>query len=202
MQSLEIAVFEAKDPEGFADRHARLHAQLGDLFKGYVTSVGLRSATEPGVYADVVLWADEASAHAAAAAMSEVEALAWFHPEIAVVRHFGHLPAPDHAAATMADVAAAQLVELAVVRPADLPAFVVAHTALHEEHLDGLAEIAAHLRLGPGADGVVGDLNGWSDPAAMETVAPMMAAKPELAAVFDEGNEMVVFEAFETDVMP
>ena len=77
MQSLEIAVYEAKDPEGFVERQGRLHEQVGTVFDGYVTSLGLRSTVEDGVFADLVLWADETAAVAAAEALPMTEELAW-----------------------------------------------------------------------------------------------------------------------------
>ncbi len=202
MQSLEIAVYEAKDPEGFVDRQAELHQQVGRAFDGYVRSVGLRSTVEDGVFADLVLWADEPAAVAAAEALPATEELAWLHGELGEVRFFGHLPAPGGAAAALAGVAGAPVVELVVVRPTAIEDFVTAHRALHDEHLDAADAVIGHLRLGPSGDGLVGDVNGWRDGAAMEATAPAMAAKPELAPVFDERNEVVVFHSFTTNVSP
>lgn len=202
MQSLEIAVYEAKDPGGFVDRQARLHEQVETSFEGYVRSVGLRSSIEPGVFADLVLWADEPAALAAAQALPATEELAWLHSELGEVRFFGHLPASDGAAKTLATVGPAPVIELVVVRPAAIDEFVDAHRILHDHHLDGADPVVAHLRLGPSSDGLVGDVNGWRDGAAMEAMAPAMAGRPELAPVFDERNEMVVFHSFTANVTP
>ncbi len=202
MQTLEIAVYEAKDPEGFIDGQARLHEQVGAVFDGYVTSLGLRSTVEDGVFADLVLWADETAAVAAAESLPATEELAWLHGELGEVRFFGHLPAPEAAAETLAALGAAPVVELVVVRPIEVDAFVDAHRILHDRHLEAAEPVVAHLRLAPNGDGLVGDVNGWRNGAAMEAMAPAMAARPELAPVFDERNEMVVFHSFSTNVRP
>ena len=200
MQSLEIAVFEARDPEAFVDRQVELHEQVGKVFDGYVTSLGLRSVSTPELFADLVLWDDEAAATAAAEAMPTTPELAWLHDELAAVRWFGHLDAAVDASDLLATIGGALVVELVLVRPVETDAFALAHRRLHAalEEVDG---VSAHLRLLRNGDGVVGDVNGWRDEAAMAETGPAMAARSELAPVFDERNEMVLFEAFSANVV-
>lgn len=201
MSSLEIAVFEAKDPDGFAARQARLHAQLREVFDGYLGSIGLRSATEPGVFADLVLWESADAALAAVAALPEREEFSWFHEELRAVRYFGHAE-PSADLDVLALLASAPVVELVLVRPADPAAFDAAHVVLHDRYLERVDEVLAHVRLRANADGVAGDVNGWTSADAMQAVAPATMEQPELAPVFDPSNEVIMFMPFTTTVAP
>lgn len=197
---LEIAVYTTTDPDALVERHHRLHDQLATTFPGHLASLGLRSTTEPDLFADVVLWSDHDAATAAAAALPATESLAWFPPLIDEVRFFDHLapagstanPAPAGAIATLNRLADAPLVELITLRPAGPAAFAEANARLHE-HLGAADTVVADLRLGPNDSKLVGDLIGWTGPEAMEETASAMMARPELAPVFDETNEMLVF---------
>ena len=201
MHSLEIAVFEARDPDGFAGRQAKLHAQLRDLFDGHVASIGLRSLSEPQVFADLVLWESLDAAEAAAAALQEIEDLAWFRQEIGPIRFFDHLQ-PSAGDDALAQVAEAPVVEVVLSKPRHLAAYVTAHATLHNDHLDAADSVVSHLRLLPNANGITGDVNGWTSADAMMEMAPAMMQRPELAPVFDERNEMMLFMPFTTNVMP
>ena len=201
MQSLEIAVFEAVDPEGFAGKQAKLHAQLRDLFEGFVGSIGLRSQTEPRVFADLVLWKSTAAAEAATAAIGEMEELSWFHHELGAIRFFDHLQ-PSAGMAVLGEVASAPVVEVVLVKPTDPEAFESAHATLHDDHLDAADTVVAHVRLLANANGVAGDINGWTSGEAMAAMGAAMMERPELAPVFDERNEMILFMPFTKNVRP
>lgn len=199
MQSIEIAVFEASDPERFVVKQHDLHRSLGSLFGGYVASIGLRSATEPNVFSDVVLWESDDAAQAAAAAIGEVEELAWFHPEIASVRFFDHLAPVQDARASLATIGAAPVAEIVLLKPANVDGFAAAHEALHAEL--AIAEVVvAELRLDMNENGVVGDLNAWTTPDAMHEMGSQMMARSEFGPVFDPDNEMVLFMPFTVNV--
>ena len=201
MQVVEIAVFEANDPEGFALKQPKLHAQLRDLFEGYVGSLGLRSRAEAGVFADVVLWESVEFAQAAAAAMGDLAELAWFSGELGTIRFFDHLP-PAGDWDAIVNAAMAPVVEIVLVKPVDPVAFASAHASLHEDHLDKADAVVSHLRLLANANGIAGDFNGWRDHDAMEAMGPAMMERPELAPAFDEANEMLLFMPFTVNVMP
>jgi hypothetical protein len=201
MQVVEIAVFEANVPEGFALKQPKLHAQLGDLFEGYVGSLGLRSQAEAGVFADVVLWESVECAQAAAAAIGDHAELAWFNDELGTIRFFDHLqPAGNWEA--IVNAAQAPVVEIVLVKPADPAAFATAHASLHDDHLDSADAVISHLRLLTNANGIAGDLNGWTGHDAMEVMGPALMERPELAPAFDEANEMLLFMSFTVNVMP
>ena len=195
MPTLELAVFEVKDAEEFAGRHAGLHAQLSALFKGYVSSIGLRSATEPEVFADVVVWESTRSAMAAAEAMQTAEDLAWFRDELGPIRFFDHFEPLDEVE-RLDELASGSVVELVLVRPSDPHAFATAQAQLHAEHLADADTVTAHLRLARNENGIAGDVNGWTSAGAMEAMGPAMMELPELASVFDDDNEVVLFMPF------
>lgn len=201
MQSLEIAVFEASDPEGFVAKHGDLHRALPNLFDGVVTSLGLRSATEPNVFADVVLWASADQAKAAAAALPETEELAWFQAELASIRFFDRFAPSREASEVLARVAGAPVAELVFLKPAKVDGFAAAHEALHVE-LANADVVVEELRLEMNHNGIVGDVNAWTTPDAMEEMGAKMMAKPEVAPMFDPNNEMLVFMPFTVNVVP
>lgn len=195
MQSLEVAVYEAAEPDGFAAKQADLHRTIASLFGGYVGSLGLRSVSDPKVYADIVLWESAETAGAAAAALPEKEELAWFPPEIAAMRFFDHFaPARDGASALSA-IGRAPVIEVVLLKPALTDGFAAVHTALHAE-LAAADVVVEELRLEMNDNGVVGDVNGWTTPEAMEQLGPVMMAKPELTLMFNPENEMVLFMPF------
>ena len=200
MQTLEIAVYEATDPDGFAAKQGELHRSLATTFDGYVTSLGLRSATERQVYADLVLWASADAAASAAAALPEREDFAWFATELGPIRFFDHLHPAGDAVVALDAIASAPVVEVVLVKPTEAEPFDAAHSALHAE-LAVAEVIVGELRLARNDNGVAGDVNGWTTPDAMEEMGPLMMAKPELAPVFDPANEMLLFMPFATNVV-
>lgn len=200
MQSLEIAVFEAVDPDGFAAKQGDLHRALASLFDGYVASLGLRSATDPTVFADVVLWECETAAQTAAAALGETEELAWFASEIAEIRFFDHLAPARDAQAALASIGAAPVVEIVLMKPGVADGFAAAHQALHAE-LAAADALVEELRLEMNGNGVAGDLNGWTAGDAMEQLGSTMMARSEFQPVFDPENEMLLFMPFTTIVV-
>lgn len=103
--SIELAVYEAKDPERFGARQIDLHRSIAELMPGYVTSVALRSATEANVFVDLVVWEDHAAATAASEKLPHTPELAWLHDELATIRFFGHLDPTDGTADVVATVA-------------------------------------------------------------------------------------------------
>lgn len=200
MQSLEIAVFEAVDPDGFAAKQGDLHRALASLFDGYVASLGLRGVTDPTVFADVVLWESETAAQTAAAALGETEELAWFASEIAEIRFFDHLAPARDARAALSSIGAAPVVEIVLMKPAVAEGFAAAHQALHAELL-AADVVVEELRLEMNGNGVVGDLNGWTAGDAMERMGPTMMARSDFQPVFDPENEMLLFMPFTTNVV-
>ena len=60
--------------------------------------------------------------------------------------------------------------------------------------------MTAHLRLGRNENGIAGDVNGWTNAGAMEAMGPAMMELPELASVFDDDNEVVLFMPFAASV--
>ncbi len=203
MGTLEIAVYEVVDPDGFAGKQEKLHGQVRDLFDGYVASIGLRSVSEPNVFADVVLWLSLDAARAAAAALPERKELAWFPPELGPIRFFDHVePATPVTAADLAATASSPVVELVLLKPVEPETFAAAHARLHTEHLAAAEVVTSHLRLVTNDNGVAGDLNGWARPEAMEEMGSAMMELPDLSPVFDEENEMVLFMPFATTVLP
>jgi hypothetical protein len=199
MPSLEIAVFEAVDADGFARKQEDLHRALASLFDGYVGSLGLRSVSEPSVYADLVLWESATAARVAADAIGDKEELAWFQREIAGIRFFDHLSPAAHAQATLTTIGEAPVVELVLVKPAaSADEFGAAHEALHVE-LAASEVVVGELRLELNDKGVAGDVNGWADVEAMEEMGPIMMARPEFGPVFDQENELVLFMPFVTN---
>ncbi len=195
MQSLEVAVYEAADPDGFAAKQADLHRTIASLFGGYVGSLGLRSVSDPTVYADIVLWESAESAGLAAAALPEKEELAWFPPEIAAMRFFDHFAPARDAASALSVIGTAPVIEMVLLKPAVTAGFAAAHTALHAE-LAAVDVVVEELRLEVNDNGVAGDVNGWTAPEAMEQMGPAMMAQPELAPMFNPENEMVLFMPF------
>ena len=201
MQSLEIAVFEASDPDGFVAKQTDVHRLLGSLFDGYVTSLGFRSVAEPNVFADVVLWESADAAKAAAAALPDTPELAWFPPEIADLRFFEHLAPAREASDALTNIGGAPVAEIVLLKPAMLDGFVEAHEALHVE-LANADVVVEELRLEINDNGVVGDLNAWTTADAMQEMAPQMMAKAELAPMFNPENEMMLFMPFMVNVAP
>lgn len=200
MQSLEIAVFEAADPNGFAAKQGDLHRALASLFDGYVGSLGLRSATDPSVFADVVLWESETAAQTAAAALGAMDELAWFASEIAGIRFFDHLVPARDAQAALASIGSAPVVEIVLMKPAVADRFTAAHQALHAE-LAATDVVVDELRLEMNGNGVAGDLNGWTAGDAMQQLGSTMMARSELQPLFDPENEMMLFMPFTTNVV-
>ena len=198
MQSLEIAVFEAADPDGFAHKQAKLHRTLASSFDGYIGSLGLRSLSEPMVYVDAVLWESTEKATVAADAAQASKEFAWFRDELAAIRFFDHLTPAREATASLAAVGAAAVVEVALVKPSGLEGFAAAHSELHRA-LRAADVVVEELRLEVNKNGVGGDLNGWTHPTAMEEFAPKMMARPDLAPMFDPENEVLLFMPFETN---
>lgn len=199
--ALEVAIYEAKDPDRFVGRQAQLHARLGHDFDGYCGSIGLRALSDPNVFADLVLWESMPAAVAAADAIQEMEAFSWMAEELGPIRYFGHFDAAIGPEALSA-AAAAPLVEIVLVRPAAPEPFAEAHRLLHDTHLSAADSVVSNLRLARNGDGVAGDVNGWTGQEAMDEMGPRMMSRPELAPVFDEANEMVVFLPFAATMNP
>ncbi len=195
VNALEIAVFQAKDPNTFVAKQPDVHRLLGELFDGYVASLGLRSASDPAVFADLVVWSSTEAATAAAASLGDQPELAWFHDEVESIRFFDHFDTElDNEMLTTLSTAPA--IELALLKPADAGAFAVAQQSLHTNHLAHSDQVISNTVLSLNSSGVTGDLMGWMSAGAMESMAPKMMAEAELVPVFDPANEMMLFMAF------
>ena len=195
----EIAVYEAKDPEGFAIDQLRLHEMLGS-FLAFVRSVSLRSASEVAVFADVVVWESLEAAKAAAEELQSRPDMAWFGEALGPIKCFDHFEADMDPVEQFERLESAPVLELVVIRPGDADAFQAAQAVLHDQRLEARDGVVGHVRLPVNANGLAGDFIGWRDHAAMEQTGAAMMDDPALAPVFSDTNEPVVFVTFERTV--
>jgi hypothetical protein len=191
---IEVAVFEAREPESFTAQQAALHDALG-AFDGFVSAVPLRGIDEPSVFADLVVWHDLDAALAAAGAVGSRPDLAWFHDALGAIRLFTHVRPFDDPSEVLTASSAAPVVEIVAYRPADPEPQRAAHRLLHERHLPAAQGVVAHTGF-VGDDGLVGDLIGWVDAAAHERTGATLMPVPELSPIFDPANDVVVFGLF------
>jgi hypothetical protein len=194
---IELAVYEVHDPDRYRTRQADLHAALAE-FDGFVTSIGLAGRGDSSLFADVVVWRDLPAAQAAADSLPQRPELAWFHDLLGEIRLFTHVRPTDdsiHPHSLVDALAAAPLVEIAAVRPANPSGLENAHRLLHGRYLDVVEGAVGHAGLV--GDGLAVDLIGWRDAAAHEQAGATLMTVPELAPMFDPANELVVFELVE-----
>jgi hypothetical protein len=190
---IEVAVFEAREPDHFTARQAALHDALG-AFEGFVSAAPLRSIDEPSVFADLVVWQDLDAALVAADAVGSRPDLAWFRDALGAIRLFIHVRPFDDPSEIVSACSGAPVVEIAAYRPADADGHPIAHRLLHERHLS-VEGVVAHTGL-IGDDGIVGDLIAWAGTDAHDRLRATLMAVPELSGIFDPVNESLFIGTF------
>ena len=191
---LEVAVYQALDPEGFDRLQADAHRALA-RYAGFVRGLALRGHEDAGLRADLIVWDGVAAAQAAADAMLKDPGFASFRAAIGEIRHFAHYRRIVEDA--LEKLEAGPFVEVAAYRgKADAEMDRLQH-AVHAAlpKVEGMVFAAAGAR--NGEPGHV-DLIAWRDATAMKAAPPQIVARqPDVTPFFDSIDETFVFDLFE-----
>ncbi len=195
-QYVEVAVFGITKPEDFASTQRRLHSKLREV-DGCEHSLALQGLSDQTLFADIVLWRDEASAAVAAQNLQPGGEWEWYSAPASDLRLFAHFPASTtELSSALSSLEKAPVIEVVALKPNDPAGFKEAHTKVHGQYLEEMDSIVTHIRLEENAEGLTGDINGWTSLEATETAFQTLSTNKELAHVFSEQNDTSLFANF------
>lgn len=195
-QTFEIVVYTAKEPEIFRAQQQKLHSLLPPPFDGYMASLALCGLDGSDRFADVVLWADMESALRASETLQHRTDLHWLISAIESVVHMEHVTADNTAMSGLQKLSGAPVVEIVLAKPAHSGTFDEAHQMLHSQYLQTRPDVIVSLRLARNSNGTAGDLIGWKDHDSFTKTGETLMKVAELAPIFDEDNQPLVFDTF------
>ncbi len=191
---VEVAVYTISKSNG-GELQKMAHEGLRSM-PGYKGSARMTGATDPHLYADIVVWNDVAAAQNAADLVSQSEGMKPFMNAIESMKIFRHYRLTGNLQDLLPMLKGAPYVELAAYKVKDVSKQGPLQLDLHSKLNGKSGYMKSSPLVGASESDEYLDIVGWESTAHMEAAGEAMQSNPDNAEFFRGIAAMNLFSAF------